>query len=52
MEFVVGNAKAQFVECKTVEEANNIDLGQYTFLDRFSASKGLYCFKIRENKRK
>lgn len=40
-----------FVECDNVESANKIDLDVYTFLERISASKGLYCFKIREAKR-
>lgn len=37
-----------FVECSTVDEANQVDLNVYTFLERLSASKGKYIFKIRE----
>lgn len=39
-----------FIECKTVREANNIDLDMYTFV-RFSESRNKYIFKIREAKR-
>ena len=39
-----------FIEVVTVEEANRVDLNFYTFLERLSAKKGLYCFKIREKK--
>lgn len=40
-----------FLEVLSVEEANKIDLNLYTFLERLSAKKGIYCFKIREQKR-
>lgn len=40
-----------FIEMPTVEEANTVDLSIYTFLERLSAKKGFYCFKIREKKR-
>ena len=40
-----------FVEVETVEEANKIDMSKYTFLERMSAKKGVYCFKIREARR-
>jgi len=40
-----------FIECETVIEANKVDLDVYTFCDRLSGKKGLYCFKIREAKR-
>jgi len=40
-----------FIEVKTVEEANNVDLDDYTFLERVSASRGTFIFKIREMKR-
>lgn len=40
-----------FIEKKTVQDANTIDLNKYTFLDRLSAKLGKYCFKIRETKR-
>ena len=40
-----------FVEKTTVDEANNVDLDKYTFLERLSANRGVYCFKIREAKR-
>jgi len=41
-----------FLEKKTVEEANEVDLDKYTFMPRLSAKKDAYCFKIREEKRK
>jgi len=40
-----------FIEKITVEEANEVDLDKYTFLERMSAQKGRYCFKIRESRR-
>lgn len=40
-----------FLEVLMVEEANKVDLNLYTFLERLSAKKGIYCFKIREQKR-
>jgi hypothetical protein len=40
-----------FIEAKTVEEANRVNLTQYTFLERLSAARALYIFKIREAKR-
>lgn len=40
-----------FIELQNVEEANKVNLDFYTFLERLSAKKGLYCFKIREQKR-
>jgi hypothetical protein len=40
-----------FIECESKEEANKVDLDKYTFLDRLSATRGVYCFKIRERKR-
>jgi hypothetical protein len=40
-----------FLEFVSVEEANKVDLNLYTFLERLSAKKGVYCFKIREHKR-
>jgi len=40
-----------FLEVVLVEEANKVDLNLYTFLERLSAKKGIYCFKIREQKR-
>jgi len=41
-----------FVEVKSIEEANMVDLKVYTFLDRVSGSRGTFVFKIRELKRK
>ena len=41
-----------FIECSTIEDANKVDLDYYTFMERVSAEKGLYCFKIREARRK
>ena len=40
-----------FVEAKTLDEANDISLNDYTFLERLSAKRGTWCFKIREAKR-
>jgi len=40
-----------FLECETVEQANKVDLDVYTFCDRLSGKKGVYCFKVREAKR-
>jgi hypothetical protein len=40
-----------FVEKITVDEANQVSLDKYTFLERLSAHRGVYCFKIRESKR-
>ena len=40
-----------FIEKTTVDEANSVDLDKYIFLERLSASRGVYCFKIRESKR-
>ena len=40
-----------FLEKKTVEEANQVSLDNYTFLERVSAIRGVYCFKVRERKR-
>ena len=39
-----------FIECGSVEEANNLDLDIYTFV-RFSESRQKYIFKIRERLR-
>lgn len=36
-----------FKECKSINEANQVDLNRYTFLERFSAERGLYVFKLR-----
>lgn len=44
--------KNNFIELETVNEANKIDLDVYTFLERLSARRGMYCFKIREVKRR
>jgi hypothetical protein len=41
-----------FLEKKTVDEANEVDLSVYTFMERLSSQRGYYCFKIREMKRK
>jgi len=43
--------KDNFVEAETIECANKIDLDNYTFLERLSAKRGTWCFKIREAKR-
>ena len=42
------NARLNFIEVDTVDEANKIDLNFYIFLDKQSASRNKYCFKIRE----
>jgi hypothetical protein len=36
-----------FVECETVEQANNVDLGIYTFI---GFRNDAYCFKVRQRK--
>lgn len=41
-----------FIEVATVKDANRINLSEYTFLERLSAKRGTFCFKIREAKRK
>lgn len=41
-----------FIECATVDEANLVDMTVYSFLDRMSGSRSVYCFKLREAKRK
>jgi hypothetical protein len=40
-----------FIEVKSVEEANKIDMNLYTFMERFSSTRGSFVFKIRETKR-
>jgi hypothetical protein len=40
-----------FLEKTSVDEANSVDLDRYTFMERLSAQRGVYCFKIRECKR-
>ena len=37
-----------FLELDTVQEANGVDLARYTFLERLSAQKSKYCFKVRQ----
>lgn len=44
--------KQNFIEKDTVSEANTVDLTIYTFLEKMSAIRNRYCFKIRELKRK
>ena len=39
-----------FIEVESVDAANKVSLKQYVFLDRFSAERRKYCFKIRQNK--
>jgi len=43
--------RENFIEKETVDDANAVDLDKYTFLERMSAKKGLYCFKVRQAKR-
>lgn len=43
--------KENFVEVKSVDEANKVDMNQYTFLERFSSTRGTFVFKVREAKR-
>lgn len=45
--------KNNFVECKTVEEANSVDLDKYTFIDWKENAYGtrVYLFKIRQKAR-
>jgi len=44
-------SETNFLEMATLDDANRVDLDQYTFLERMSAVKGVYCFKVRESKR-
>ena len=37
-----------FMEFDDVRDANVTDLSKYVFLDRFSAVRNKYCFKIRQ----
>ena len=39
-----------FVECQSTQEANEVDLETYTFLERVSAARKSFCFKIRQRK--
>ncbi len=39
-----------FIECNTLQEANEVSLKEYVFLERFSVEKNKYCFKIRQRK--
>lgn len=48
----MANRWDNFVEVESLEDANSIDLDAYTFLDRLSAERGTFCFKIREKVRK
>jgi hypothetical protein len=43
--------RENFIEKETVDDANAVDLDKYTFLEKMSAKKGLYCFKVRQAKR-
>jgi len=38
-----------FVECKTIEEANSIDMHMYSFI-KFSDTRDCYIFKKRAGK--
>lgn len=40
-----------FVECHNALDANRVSLDHYTFLERLSAARNCYCFKIRERKK-
>ena len=40
-----------FIECKSVTSANNVDLKMYSFV-KFSENRQRYIFKIRENQKK
>ena len=40
-----------FIEVRSVDEANRVDLNTYTFMERLSATRGTFIFKIRETKR-
>jgi len=44
-------SRDNFIEKETVDDANTVDFDKYTFLERMSAKKGLYCFKVRQAKR-
>ena len=39
-----------FLELDTVAEANRVNLEDYVWLDRFSAERRKYCFKVRQRK--
>ena len=39
-----------FLEFDDVEGANTVSLKHYVFLDRFSAERRKYCFKVRQKK--
>lgn len=39
-----------FIECNNVEQANNVDLTKYVFLERLSVEMKKYCFKVRQRK--
>lgn len=41
--------RPNFIEAENVEEANAVDLSVYTFL-KYSETKGVYVFKVRERK--
>lgn len=37
-----------FLEFRSVDEANTVSLEDYVFLERLSAERGTFCFKIRQ----
>lgn len=37
-----------FLELATPEEASRVNLDDYVFLERLSATRGLWCFKVRQ----
>ena len=39
-----------FLELDTVEDANKVSLEKYVFLERLSAERGKYCFKVRQKR--
>jgi len=41
--------ETNFIECKTVEEANSIDMNVYSFI-KFSDTRDCYIFKKRAGK--
>ena len=44
-------AQVNFIEKDNVEEANQVDLTQYRWSERMSATKGKYVFVLRQIKK-
>jgi len=39
-----------FIECVTLDAANEVDLKDYVFLEKLSVELKRYCFKVRQKK--